>query len=1053
MNGKLIRLLALTIAIFFLVIIGSAQEKKSITGTVKDEKGTTLPGVTVYTLDSSVMTQTDVDGRFTISLPVNQHAIRFSFIGKRLVEIATDSVKAPLDVVLVPTIANDLGEVIVIGYGTQKKSDVNGAISSISAKELENVPQASVDQMLQGRASGVTVTQNSGAPGSNTSVHIRGITSLSGSNEPLYVIDGVPISGDATNYSTSGTSPMLTNNSDETSVSPLSMINPSDIQDIQVLKDASATAIYGSRASNGVIIITTKKGKKGDAKLNYDGYYGWQQQNRFIKMMNLKQYANLQNALADAYGVSRRAEFTNLDLLGDGTDWQHEIFGTAPMSNHQLAVSGANQGSDYYISGGYFDQDGTIIGNNFKRYTVRVNANTQAKSWFKMGTNMMASRSSQRSVLSDNNGIVYNALLSAPDVPVYNADGSFAGPSEGQTGGTINPVAQALSINNTLTRSQINGSVYGELNFFKDLTWRHEVNGDFTWTDGLLFYPTYSWGTYVNETAQLWRRTTNNTYWGYKSYMTYVHNFDKHNFVGMLGYEVNEATWGGITANTQGFVGGNDIQTLNLGTSTSATNTEFKGSQALQSFYGRLIYTYNNRYSMTATLRSDRSSKFADGHQTGYFPSFAVSWHISDEDFWKSLSNAVQDAKLRIGYGQVGNQNVPNYLYGSALSAVSTGLGTGFVIDKISNDALTWETDIQTNVGLDLSFVKHRIDLSVDVYKKTSKNFLFQASLPAYLTGGTAEYSSYAVISPPYINGGNVTNKGIDLTIKTKNIDNESFQWGTSIVFSKYVNRVNSLADGTPYISGTIVNGYLAQAVTRTSVGRAVGEFYGYKIKDLFRTASQLASAPLQFGRSVENTSAGTWLGDIQYTDINNDGVIDENDQTYLGNPNPGFTYGISNTFSYKGFEATIFLNGVYGGKVLNALKYSTSGLATLYQNQVASAADFWTATNVDSNIPAPKSGTDNPNLYMSDRFLESASFLRIQNVNLGYTLPSQLTKKFKVNRLKVYISGQNLHLFTKYSGLDPEIGAMNQNVFLANVDLGRYPVPRTITVGINAEF
>jgi TonB-linked SusC/RagA family outer membrane protein len=493
--------------------------------------------------------------------------------------------------------------VVVIGYGQQKRQDVNGAISSLKASDIANVPQSSVDQLLQGRVAGVTVTQNSGAPGSQTSVHIRGISSLSGSNEPLYVIDGVPIFGDANNKATSGRSVALGNN-DEVAVSPLSLLNPSDIESIDVLKDASSTAIYGSRGSNGVIIITTKRGKNGSARVGYDGYYGFQQQGKFLPMMNLQQYAALQNALADNVQIPRRSEFASPQLLGLGTNWQQEVFRTAPQQSHQLSVSGGKDGTDYYVSGGFFNQQGTIIGSKYKRYSLRSNINTQVKEWLKFGAVIGGTRSEENRGLSDNGGIVYTALLSAPDVAVRNPDGSFAGPittGPNATGGTINPVAQALSLTNTLVRHNINSSLYADLKIYRDLTLRSEVNGDFNWSKALQFNPTYAWGDFVNKTATLNESWQTQIYWGWKEYFSYNHTFaKKHNIYATLGYEVNEAQWNGISGFAQTFYS-NDLQTLNLGDAKSARVDEYKGSQAMQSGIARLVYTFNSKYSVTAT--------------------------------------------------------------------------------------------------------------------------------------------------------------------------------------------------------------------------------------------------------------------------------------------------------------------------------------------------------------------------------------------------------------------------------------------------------------------
>jgi len=1052
--SKTLRTAMLFVVFLASLFSASAQNtaNRQITGTVSDEKGTTLPGASVSVKNTKTSVSTNSEGKYVISVPSGSSAtLVFSFIGLVRQEIVLGQ-RSAVNIVL-KSAANDLSDVVVIGYGNQKRGDVNGAISSVKAADIANVPQVSIDQMLQGRASGLTITQNSGAPGSSTSVRVRGVTSLSLSNEPLYVIDGVPISGDATNQSTSGRTVGLSANNGESAVSPLSAINPSDIESIDVLKDASATAIYGSRASNGVIIITTKRGKNGTARVTYDGYGAISQQGKFLDVMDLKQYAVLQNALADITGVQRRSDFADPSLLGNGTNWQDEVFRNAMMQNHQLGISGGKDGVDYYFSGGYLKQDGTILGSNYKRYTFRTNINSQVKPWLKVGMSVSGSRSNENQGLSNNTGVVYNALLSAPDQAVRNPDGSFAGPipNSNQQGGQINPVAQSLDITNVLGRSNLNGAIYGDLKVLKDLTLRSELNGDFNYSAARVFVPTYQYGIYGNATARLQEYNANTNFWGWKEYLTYNHTFNKkHNLTALLGYEVNESTWGGTDASVQKFLS-NNLQTLGLGDLKTAIIGEYKDSQSLESFFARGIYTYNSKYSITATIRSDKSSKFVQGKQTGYFPAFAASWRVSDEAFMSGVKDIADNIKLRVGYGEVGNQNLPNYQYGSALTPVVTGLGTGFAIDKVSNPNLTWESAVQTNVGIDFSLFKGRIDAAFDYFNKTSKDFLFQKPLPAYLVGQPAAYSGTGVISPPYINGGKVSNKGFDFTLNSKNLTG-NFKWNTTVIFSKYKNKVLSLADGVPFIDGKINVSFLQMTVTRTKVGGSIGEFYGYKVKDIFRTDAQLRNAPVQFGRPVASNSAGTWLGDIQFEDVNGDGKIDELDQTSIGNPNPKFTYGITNNFSYKSFDLSIFLNGSYGAKIFNALNYQLAGLSGLYQNQLASAINFWTPTNSGSNIPAPRGG-DNPNLKNSDRFVESGSYLRVQNVNLAYSLPTELIRKAKLNRLKVFASVQNLYVFTKYKGLDPEVGNQNYNVFLTNVDSGRYPTPRTYTFGINAEF
>lgn len=1035
-----------------------------IKGTVTDDKGVTLPGVSVAVKGTTVGALTDVNGAYTLTVPSTGKTLVFTFIGMETQEV-TIGTKTIINVGLkLSSTTLSTVDVVAIGYGTQRRQDVNGAISSVSAKDIQDIPQPSIDQMLQGKAAGVTVTQNSGAPGSATSVTIRGVTSF-GSTQPLYVIDGVAIDGNANNghQLTSAASP----SEQETSASPLAQLNPNDIESIDILKDASATAIYGSRGANGVVIITTKKGKNGSAKIDYDFWYGEQTQGKFLKVMNLPQYASFENTLANDFGEQPRVEFSDPNVLGPGTNWQDAIFRNAPEQSHTLSISGGKDGTDYYISGGYFNQQGTVIGSNFNRYTFHTTVNSQVKDWFKAGTSISANQSFANIGLGNSYGIIYNALLQAPDAAVYNADGSFAGPavSNGTIEGGLNPVQQALNITNTLQRQNVQGNFYGDILFTKDLTLHSEIDGNFDWSAAKTFDPTYSYGAtgssvaFVNTQATLNEYDASDTYWNWVEHLNYNHTFGKKHVVSALvGHEVWESNYDGIAAGTAGFTAGNTIQTLNLGTQTNNTLNEPKGSTSMESWLARVIYTFDNKYSITATDRSDRSSNFAEGHQTGYFPGVAVSWRLSEEPFMAGIKQVADNIKIRAGYGTTGNSNIPQYRYGTAITPVVTGLGTGFSFYNFSNPNLTWETAIQKNLGVDFTLF-NRIDGSVDVYDKTSKNFLFQKPLPAFLGGGTAEYANAAVIQSPYVNAGEIENKGIEFSITSRNIISKNFRWTTNVVFSHYSNKVLSL-DGAPPIIGTVSTGFGPQIpATLTQVGGPVGEFYGYKVQGLITTTAQLSylathpqnvTGTPSIVTSDRTISNGVYLGDIMYAGNNNGAP---NTQYALGNPNPDFTYGITNTFSYKDFDLSIFLYGSEGGKILNAVDFQLLGGYNLYQNQLATESNFWTPTNSTSNIPPPKSGFGNNNLVMSDRFLENASYLRLQNVRLGYNLPVEWARYIKMNHLKVFVSGQNLYVFTKYSGLDPEIGSLNQNPTLQNVDYGRYPTPRVITFGLNAEF
>jgi len=1060
---KTLQIVLLSLFIFISNAI-MAQTKGiefNISGTVIDEQKGALPGVTVKVKGSNKSVVTDLNGKYIINISNEAKILQFSFVGMETVEVSING-KSIINV----TLQNNsklLTDVVVIGYGSQKRNDINGAISSISAKSIQDLPSPSVDQLIQGQAAGVTVVQNSGAPGSSTTIRIRGIASF-GSSEPLYVVDGVEISGN----SSIGQSIRPGGGQEETSNSSLSFLNPNDIQSIDILKDASATAIYGSRGANGVVIITTKHGKIGNTKVSYDGSVALQQQGKFLKMDNLQQYAALQNSLAPLFYQQPRSEFANISVLGPGTDWQKAIFQNAFEQSHNLSISGGSEKADFDISAGYLNQDGTILGFDFDRYTIHGSVNSKVKDWLKFGSNFSASRTNQDVGLGNNTGIIYNALLATPDQAIYNADGSFAGPAvvNGQILGGPNPVQQALSITNNLIKNEINGNFYNEIVIFNGLTLRSEIDGDFNWASAKTFKPTFQYGAtgsqiaYGNSTATLNQSITNTIYWSWKEILNYDHKFGKSSLTALVGREVWFSNYDQLQLSGSGFVAGNNLQSIALANTVGSSIPEYLSTSVMQSYLTRLIYTYNNKYSITANIRSDQSSNFAFGHQIGYFPGISASWRLSDETFLSRIKEVADNVKIRIGTGTTGNSSIPQYVYGSSLKPIPTVFGTGFLIGNTANQNLTWETAIQRDFGVDFTLFNH-IDGSFDYFDKTSNHFLFQKPLPNFLLGGPNDYGDNpAGIAAPFINAGEIENKGFEVSLNSRNINSKNFTWNTNLTLSHYDNKVVSLS-GAPAIFSQLVQSYINISPTQTIVGYPEGEFFGYKVQGVIKNQSQLqylSTHPQNVTGTtpqvVSNGQGNTiWLGDLQYQDTNNDGKVDSKDQVPLGSPQPNFTYSITNTFTFKQFDLKIFFYGSQGGKVLDVLEYQTAGLSGLYQNQLASSSSYWTPSNPNSNIPAPRSGIGNPNLVMSDRFLESASFLRLQNVRFGYNLPEKLAKRVALNSLKIYVSGQNIFVISSYPGLDPEVGSFNQNPLLSNIDLGRYPSPRVFTLGINAQL
>ncbi|WP_330443475.1 SusC/RagA family TonB-linked outer membrane protein [Flavobacterium sp. C4GT6] len=1034
------------------------QAQTTVTGTVTDNTGFGIPGANVSVKGSNTAIATDIDGNYAIEAPENAVLV-YTFIGYETQEIAVKG-RNVLNVTLAEN-SQLLDDVVIIGYGAQKKDDVNSAVSSIRTKDIENLKQTTVDQMIQGKAAGVSVTNNSGQPGSAVSIRVRGTTSISGTNEPLYIIDGVPISGDGTNISTSGRpisgSDFSSNGgAGNNAVSPLSMINPNDILSIDILKDASATAIYGSRGANGVIIITTKSGRKGEGKIAYEGYTSIQNIYKKLDVLDLQGYARQQKALWLAYGFNEsdfRPEFQHPELLGSGTDWQDEVYQTAYSHSHQLSFSGAKDATRYYISGGFLDQEGILLGSGYKRYTMRVNLDSQVKSWLKVGVNANTGITNEKLTINQSyGGIISNTLLQSPDIPVRNPDGSFAGPTSNDLNSTyFNPVAEALVKDNKLVRKNFLGNVFAEADIIDGLKYRIEVGANTEFSENTDFTPSYSWGVQTNPSADLMERRQNWYSVNIKNLLTYTKSLGKHNFTLLAGQEANDSHWEGLVATGTGFQT-NNVYGLNLSDPAQNKVTSYKGSQALYSFFGRLIYDFNDRYGLSASWRADRSSKFdpTTDNQWGYFPAVAVSWKLSNESFMEGTRKYIDNIKFRIGYGETGNQQIPNNRYTAYLGQQNSGIGPGFLPSNFPNPDLTWESMQQTNFGLDFTVLGGRLSANLDYYIKKSDGFLFQMPWPLYLTGGGGQYGG---VDAPYSNLGEMENRGYDITLNYNTKGSGDFSWSSTLVFSHYKNELTSLSNGLSLTQEVNTNGYQPVVVTNTEVGSPIGMFYGYEVVGLFQTMDQLNNAPIQFDQSVGEGVGQTWLGDVQYKDVNGDGVIDANDKTFIGNPHPDFTFGFTNTFKYKNFDLSVFVQGSYGNDVMNLTYRNGTQNGQLYQNALTDAANYWTPENTDTNIPRIVPGNANTNVQISSRYVEDGSYARIQNLTLGYSLPQDIVSKVKMSRVRIYGSVQNLHTFTKYKGYDPEIGSFNQNQLLTGIDNGRYPSPRTFSVGVNVEF
>ncbi len=1060
----------IVIPIFLLVGATSMQaQMRLLTGKVASDEGESLIGVNIVVQDAIARGAiTDIDGNYSIEIQKGETLI-FSYTGfeDQKVQIENQTV---LNVEL-KAAANVLNEVILIGYGSAKKSDLTGSVSSVSGEQLRTSLTTNVDQALQGRVAGVQVTQNSGQPGGAASIRIRGANSISLSSEPLYVIDGIPFQGDGA--STAGFD-WAGGANGQNRVNPLSAINPSDILSIDVLKDASATAIYGSRGANGVILITTKRGKKGEAKISYGTYYGIQTLQKKLDLMSLQQFASYNTQVMNEQGLVPDQRFADPSLLGRGTDWQDEVFQSAGNYSHQLTVSGGNDKTTYAIMGGYMQQDGIIIGSNFDRISTRMNLDTKVNDWFKIGGSLAFAKNKERITLNDGgDGVIMQSLIMMPSVGVRDIDGNYDGPNIANSGVNFNPVAAALQRNNIVERQRLMANVYGDVHLFKGMVFKSEFSFDNNHGLTKAFHPTFRWGAIVNNENKLRQREENSFFWAAKNYLTYDKSFGKHGIITMLGTEAQKSTFNGSDI-TVFNLPSNEIQVLSQGTPLGLPGA-WQGANSLLSYFGRVNYNYNEKYLATFTYRADASSNFGPGNKWGYFPSGSFAWRVSQEDFLKD-NQFMTNLKLRLGYGLSGNQAIPAGLFEPLMRTVPTPFGPGFRPANIANPLLGWETTTQINYGADFSIFGDKIDVGIDIYNKQTSDMLLQTTVPGYLGG-----ENFNDIASPFVNVGKMENKGFDLSITSRNINKKKFGWSTDIVFSKNRNRVLELDSPDKIYTRNLYWYSEFQTATVTRVGQPVGMFWGYQVEGIFQDQADIRNHAVQIsdkvitddrpnGTNLVDKRQGVWIGDIKFKDLNGDGIIDTKDQTYIGDPNPDFTFGISNNFRFGPVDVSVFLNGSYGAEILNYARVITEGQTGVFSNQGTAVFDRAqdrlldpngspmdpanvVLANPGTNIPRPTSNDNNRNNRMSDRFIEDGSYIRLQNIRIGYTLPTQLLSKIRVQRLKVYANLQNIALWTNYTGYDPEIGAFNQSPLVQNVDMGRYPTPRMVTVGLDLDF
>ncbi|MDO7844757.1 TonB-dependent receptor [Hymenobacter sp. M29] len=1005
----------------FLGTFVAQAQTRQVTGRVLNATDKTpLPGVSVLLKGTTTGSSTNAAGEFELNAPATGGTLVFSFVG-------FESFEQPIGTstsfnVQLKEQAQDLNEVVVVGYGTQRKRDITGAVASISAEQVAETPIARADQILQGRVSGVQVTQTNSEPGGNVSIRIRGTNSINTGNEPLFVVDGFPGAGD------------------------LNSINPSDIESVEILKDASATAIYGSRGANGVVLITTKKGKVGKGTINLEAYTGVQIVRHKYELMNAKEFAQYLNEVNPGTGVGaipapyRQGQ---IDSLGEGTDWQSAILRPARMSNYQLAFNGGTEETRYNLSFNYFDQEGIVLNSGFQRATVRLNLNRKISRKLSFDfSSQLAGTFEQRAFANSsggsNGGVILDALRFSPINPVRDAAGNYTYsntplPYVEDVG---NPVAYAEKAKDHRTTARGLFNVAGNYEILPGLTLR--ITGGLDYNNNQLdaYRPSDIYlGRLTNGSAN--RVQTNRYSWLNENTLTYDKKLNENNFLNVVVGVTEQqfygndfsATANGFFTNTLGsdnLALGSNIQTPNSG----------KFTNSLASYFGRVNYRLFERYLFTATLRADGSSRFGKNNKWGYFPSAAFAYRLIDEKFMSDFT-ALSDLKLRVGFGITGNQEINNYQSLARYDVGSYASGStrlvGLVPANILNPDLRWESTAATNVGIDAAFLQNRITFTADAYYKKTSDLLLRVATPR-----TTGYGDIL------LNAGSVENKGLEFALNTTNFDSKAFGWKTNLNISMNRNKVLDLysVDELP-VGASSSSLFVGAGLGQTSIlreGEPIGSFYGYQFDGIWQSADEIAAS------GAKSTTLRP--GDPRYIDQNGDGFITAADRVIIGRAQPDFIYGVTNNFTKGGFSLSIFIQGVQGTDVLNLNRYELeSGVNST--NKLKTVVDRWTPTNPSNTIPRAGSTLRRSTGIVSD-VVEDGSFVRLKTVTLGYNLP-----KFSkaVKSASVYITAQNLVTLTKYTGFDPEVNSFGRDNLSLNTDYNAYPSTRTFIAGLKIGF
>lgn len=1011
--------------ISFIQVVPNASDTTArdsvISGTVTSaEEGDPLVGVTVKVKGTNVGTSTNATGAYSLAVPATAQTLVFNFLGYKDKEVAINN-RTTINVIMEAEV-QQMDELVVVGYGSQYREDLTGSVSSISRDEIERQTVSSPEQLLQGQVSGVRVTKNTGAPGGGSTVRIRGVSSIRAGNDPLYVIDGLPVSG--------GTSQ---------SESPLALINPQDIVSIEVLKDASATAIYGSRGANGVILITTNRGQRGDTQVSLEAKYGVNQVRNQLDLLNSSQFIALANEAAANSGGE--PVFANPPGSYPNTNWQDEVFRQAPRQTYQLSVSGGNEDTRYALSANFLNEKGILIGSNFRRGSFRFNFDKQVSNKFTIGNNLIISRAQYNLIETGGrglSGIISGALQIPAVVPVRDEDGNYVF----QTENTIerdNPVASALEKTNTSDRLKGVGNLYAEYMIAEGLEARVSIGGDLGYRKRNFYAPRTTLQGRQNDgigsvtTAQSFRWVNENT-------LTYQQEFlGLHDLTVLGGFTLERQTGESLRGASSGFVT-DAYEFNNLGAGETPDNPATGSSEsALVSYLGRINYSFDDRYLITLTGRIDGSSRFGAGNKYGFFPSGAVAWRISNETFMQQ-QNMFSNLKLRLSYGVTGNQEIGNFasLAQLGFSQVTFGdrIAIGINPSSLGNEDLKWERTTQYNAGLDIGLFNDRVNLTGEAYYKKTTDLLLTRRVPRF-TG----FSSYLD------NIGSVENKGFELALETQNITGQEFSWNTSINFSINRNKVLKLSDGEPLFVGTPVSFASGQSFRIIQEGESLGAFYGYVYGGVYADQQAIDNSP--------TAPESAQPGDPYLEDLNGDGNINGNDRRIIGNAFPDFTFGFTNTFFYKGFDLNIFIQGSHGNEILNM---NTLRLESVrgFTNQTTDVLNRWTPENRNTDIPratrSRNSASQTAMRAISSRLIEDGSYIRLKNLTLGYTFPVDWVASIGARTLRLYASALNLITLTNYDGYDPEVSTYN-NLGNIGADYGTYPKAKTFLMGIKLGF